>query len=208
MAPADELKSMLALASEARVPFFLLLGGPARNRLRVLLPGPGRPSAVAKRSYLLEAGRRTVADAAAIASAGADFAVRCPAGLRTAAAVKLALELQPYKPQWIGHPDPRVVRQIAAKSTAPVAAMAGHLELLADETADLLVLDVPALGVRRCMALGALAETHYAGVVLANCVTEPWRNAGMHLAAALPNFLAIEAGEAPVDRDGYTELPR
>jgi L-alanine-DL-glutamate epimerase-like enolase superfamily enzyme len=58
------------------------------------------------------------------------------------------------------------------------------------------------------MALAALAETHYVGVALVGCIQEPWRAAGLHLAAALPNFLAIEAGELPLDREGYTELPR
>src|SRR5512145_219080 len=111
--PADELKSMLAVAAKAAVPLYQFLGGPTRSRLRSLLPAPGKASPGAGRTYLFEAGPTTARDAAAAASSGADFAVRCPASLNAAAAVKLAQALQPHAPQWISHPDPMIVRRIS-----------------------------------------------------------------------------------------------
>jgi galactonate dehydratase len=205
-APLDELNLLLARAQRAGVPLFQFLGGPTRRRVRILAPAPAGPAAAtAKAWYLLEATAGSVMPR--LPESPSDFALRCGAGMTPANVFSLARRLEEQAPLWISHPDPAVLRRVARETRVPVAAAAHHLDLLKDETADALLLDLPALGLRQCMALAALAETHYVGVAITGCRGAPWRQAGMHLAAALPNFLALEAGDVPLDAEGYAELP-
>jgi galactonate dehydratase len=203
-AALEELNMMLARARRAGVPLYQFLGGPTRHRVRVLAPQTLKATPATRVWLLMEASAKLTP--AQLPASPADFALRCGAEMTPANVLALARRVEEHAPLWISHPDPAVLRRVARETRVPVAASAHHLDLLKDETADALLLDLPALGVRQCMALAALAETHYVGVAITGCRSAPWRQAGLHLAAALPNFLALEAGDVPLDAEGYAEL--
>jgi L-alanine-DL-glutamate epimerase-like enolase superfamily enzyme len=179
---AEDRERLFAQAKAAGVPLYQWLGGPTRTRARtVRVVGPDQA-----------------------ASLSGDFAVRCPATLNQRATAALVRRIEKNPPLWISHPSPAVIRALAG-ATIPLAAASEHLELMRDESADLLLLDLPQLGLRRSLQLAAMAEAHYMAVVLANCTTPEWREAAIHLALALPNFFAIEVGSEE-SGPGYWEV--
>lgn len=99
--------------------------------------------------------------------------------------------------QYLGGPTRFKVRVLKKDLLAGKRAVsANFLDELRSEAADVLLLNLPQLGIRQVMKLSALAETHYVGVVLTGTRQEPWLSAGIHVAAALPNFIALESDEA------------
>ncbi|MFB6280521.1 MAG: mandelate racemase/muconate lactonizing enzyme family protein, partial [Haloferacaceae archaeon] len=104
---------------------------------------------------------------------------------------------------WIEDPVPPenhdVQREVTRAATTPVAAgenvyrTHGHRRLVEEGAVDILAPDVPKVGgMRETRKIAALADLHYVPLALHNVGSPIATMASAHLAAAVPNALAVE----------------
>jgi L-alanine-DL-glutamate epimerase-like enolase superfamily enzyme len=135
--------------------------------------------------------------------ARADAAFDCHWAVSSGSAKRLALKLEPYDVWWLEDPVPPenhdVQGDVSRSSATPIAAgenvyrMHGHRRLVTEQAVDILTPDVPKVGgMRETMKIAALAELFYVPLALHNVSSPIGTMASAHVAAAIPNALAVE----------------
>lgn len=142
---------------------------------------------------------------------------------------RLAKKLEPYDVWWLEDPVPPenidVHREVTRGTTTTIAAgenryrKHGHRRLIDQHAVDMVHPDLPKIGgMRETQKIADLADTYYMPIGLHNVSSPLGTMAGVHVAAAIPNFVALEYHarevewwsdlvEGPVIEDGYIEVP-
>jgi gluconate/galactonate dehydratase len=145
---------------------------------------------------LVEAVREAVGDTV-------DIAFDCHWRYNVADALRLAHELEPYGLLWLEDPVPpenvRALRRVTAGTRTPIASgenyylRYGCREALETGAVDIIAPDLQKTGgLLEGRRIADLADTHYIAVA-PHCIASPIGTiASAHVAAAVPNFLALE----------------
>jgi gluconate/galactonate dehydratase len=161
----------------------------------------------------------------------ADVAFDCHWSYTAGSARRLAGALEPYDVWWLEDPVPPenhdVQRAVTRDTTTPIAAgenvyrIHGHRTLLEDGAVDVLAPDVPKVGgMRETRKIATLADTAYVPLALHNVSSPVGTVASAHVAAAIPNAMAVEyhsyeldwwgdlvASPSPVIEEGTITVP-
>ncbi|TCJ13482.1 mandelate racemase/muconate lactonizing enzyme family protein [Rubrobacter taiwanensis] len=174
---------------------------------------------------LVEAVREAVGDEV-------DIAFDCHWRYNVSDARRLACELEPYGLMWLEDPVPpenvEAMRQVTQSTRTPIASgenyylRYGFREALENGGLDIVAPDLQKTGgLLEGRRIADLADTHYAAVA-PHCIASPVGTlASAHVAAAVPNFLALEwhgmsvpfwedmvvGLDGPVIEDGYITVP-
>jgi L-alanine-DL-glutamate epimerase-like enolase superfamily enzyme len=174
---------------------------------------------------LVEAVRTAVGDEV-------DLAFDCHWRYNVSDAQRLAYELEPYGLMWLEDPVPpenvEAMRRVTRSTRTPICSGENYyLRYGFREALETGGLDVVAPDLQKCGGLlearriADLADTHYVAVA-PHCIASPVGTlASAHVAAAIPNFLALEwhgmsvpfwneivvGLDGPVIRDGYITVP-
>jgi galactonate dehydratase len=213
-------------AKSAGVPVHQFLGGPTRNKVRVLTPLPfpdlldaslaaghraftiplRLPTAITPRTRLAT---ELIATCAAVRKAGGeqvDFVADGLSAMPSAEAADIAVALEPLRPLWLDRPcraeSTDVLRRISEESTTPVGL--GHdanslhdiQNFLTAGVLDVVRLPLTTYGITPIRRAAALAETYYVAVAPVHNGGPIATAAALHLAASLPNFFIQEIPRA------------
>jgi D-xylonate dehydratase len=178
-----------------------------------------RPGEVEHKAAIVEAVTDRVGDRA-------DVAFDCHWSYAAGSAKRLAEALEPYDVWWLEDPVPpenHDVQQTVTQSTStPIATgenvyrTHGTRRLLTEEAVDIVAPDIPRVGgLREGMKIANLADVFYVPVAMHNVSSPVGTVASAHLAAAIPNSLAVEYHsyqlgwwEDLIERDGLIENGR
>ena len=133
----------------------------------------------------------------------ADAAFDCHWAFSSGSAKRLALELEQYDVWWLEDPVPPenydVQCDVSRSSATPIATgenvyrMHGQRRLITEQAVDILAPDVPKVGgMRETIKIASLAELFYVPLALHNVSSPIGTMASAHVAAAIPNALAVE----------------
>lgn len=144
-------------------------------------------------------------------------------------AIRLAQRLEEYDVWWLEDPVPPenldAQRQVSQRTSTTIATgenryrKFGHRRLIEEQATDVIQPDMPKIGgMRETYKIATMADMYYLPLALHNVSSPVGTIAGAHVAAAIPNFLAIEYHardvdwwadviEGPVIQDGYIEIP-
>ncbi len=232
--PQDELDWLLAESRRARVPLYQWLGGPVRNKVRILTPMQAGTPEELRRLWPLGArafsvpvaaggpARRFVSDTVrrleALRAAGgdaADFVLSCRAQLTPLQASQVARALEGFHLLWMDEPCPvrytEGLRKLAEETAVPlgfgtaVEEPAAFLGLLRDGLGAVLRPSLPHFGVQMTRKIAALAESYYVAVAPLAGESQAWRNAALQVAGCTANFFIQELAGVPLE-DGYIAL--
>jgi len=159
----------------------------------------------------------------------ADVAFDCHWSYTADSAKRLASALEEYDVWWLEDPVPPenldVHRAVTRSTTTPIAAgenvyrVHGHRRLLEEQAVDVIAPDLPKVGgMRETRKIADLADLYYVPVAMHNVSSPVATVAAAHVAAAIPNALAVEFHsyqldwwadlvEEPVIEDGRIAVP-
>jgi L-alanine-DL-glutamate epimerase-like enolase superfamily enzyme len=136
------------------------------------------------------------------------LAIDCHWNYGVAAAIALARALEPCRLLWLEDPVPpaniRAIGEVQRNTATPIATGENHFlridfeRLIVEGGLRLLAPDVQKLGLWEGRKLADLADLHYVNLTWHNISGPLGTMAGVHLAAATPNFLALEWHAASV----------
>lgn len=139
---------------------------------------------------------------------GIGVAIDCHWNYSVGAAVELARALEPYRLLWLEDPVPpenlEALAQVQRATRLPVATGENHYHridferLIKEAGLRLLAPDVQKVGLWEGRKLADLADMHYVNLAFHNVSGPIGTMAGVHLSAAVPNFLALEWHAADV----------
>jgi L-alanine-DL-glutamate epimerase-like enolase superfamily enzyme len=161
-----------------------------------------------------------------------DIAFDCHWRYNVSDALRLAYELEPYGLLWLEDPVPPenvdALRRVASSTRTPIASgenyymRYGCREALETGAVDIIAPDLQKTGgLLEGRKIADLADTHYVAVA-PHCISSPVGTiASAHVAAAIPNFLALEwhgmsvpfwddlitGIDGPVIQNGYVRVP-
>jgi galactonate dehydratase len=217
----------------AKAPVYQVLGGPTRNKARAMarLEGDDNAALIRAMERLRGQGYRafrvpvTLAGAAArlqalraAAGEGVDFVLDGAGLLTPGQASSLAAAVERLHPLWVDEPcglgNLRAVAKVSEESVAPLGfgrhagKPAEFQELLREQVIDVLRPDLGRMSICSIRRAAAIAETYYTAVAPYNTGGRIATAAGLHLAAAIPNFFLLDVppGTAVV-KDGFAALP-
>ncbi|GAA1902004.1 mandelate racemase/muconate lactonizing enzyme family protein [Streptomyces sodiiphilus] len=132
-----------------------------------------------------------------------DLLVEMHGRFSPATAIRLARELEPYRPAWLEEPVPpenlKALAKVAARTTLPIATgerihdRIEFRELFESQAADIIQPDLGHLGgIGETRKLAATAETHYVLLAPHNVGGSVLTAASLQLAACTPNFMILE----------------
>jgi len=181
-----------------------------------------RPGEIRHKASVVEAVTERVRDRA-------DVAFDCHWSYSASAAKQLAAAIEEYDVWWLEDPVPPENLQVQAGVTGdtltPIAAgenryrLSEHRRLLEAGAVDIVAPDVPKVGgMRETRKIADLAHQHYVPLALHNVASPVGTMASAHVAAAIPNALAVEYHsyeldwwadlvEEPVIEDGRITIP-
>jgi D-xylonate dehydratase len=182
-----------------------------------------RPQAVEYKSEVVAAVTEAVGDRA-------DVAFDCHWSYSAGSARRLAEALEPYDVWWLEDPVPPenhdVQREVTRSTATPIATgenvyrTHGTRRLLTEGALDIVAPDIPKVGgLREGMKIANLADVFYVPVAMHNVASPIGTMASAHLAAAIPNALAVEfhsyqlgwwgdlVEEGPLIEDGRMHVP-
>ena len=133
----------------------------------------------------------------------ADVAFDCHWSFSAGSAKRLARALEDYDVWWLEDPVPPenhdVQREVTASTTVPIAAgenvyrKHGQRRLLEQQAVDVIAPDLPKVGgMRETRKIADLADLYYVPVAMHNVSSPVATAAAAHVAAAIPNSLAVE----------------
>ncbi|MFC6963422.1 mandelate racemase/muconate lactonizing enzyme family protein [Halocatena marina] len=133
----------------------------------------------------------------------ADVAFDCHWSFSTGSAHQLASALEEYDVWWLEDPIPPEnhdsQRQVTQSTTTPIAVgenvyrKHGHRRLLEEQAVDIIAPDLPRVGgMRETRKIADMADTYYIPVAMHNVASPVGTVASAHVAAAIPNSLAVE----------------
>ncbi len=213
----------------AKAPIYQVLGGPTRNKVRAMAPMSGADvrelESLMKRGYRafrVPVGYGNGAEALRTlrkaGGEGVDFVLDGAGKMTPGQASSLAAEVERMHPLWIDEPcglaNLRAVSKISEENVTPLGfgRMARRpvdfQELLREQVMDVLRPDLGRMSVSAIRRAAAIAETYYTAVAPYNTGGRIATAAGLHLAAAIPNFYLMDVpiGAAAV-ADGFAALP-
>lgn len=180
------------------------------------------PGEIDHKASIVEAVTGRVADRA-------EVAFDCHWSYSAESAHRLARALEPYDVWWLEDPIPPenhdVQHAVTQRTATPIAAgenvyrKHGHRRLIETGAVDIITPDLPKVGgMRETRKIADLADTYYIPVALHNVSSPVGTVASAHVAAAIPNALAVEfhAYDLPwwedlvvesVIEDGQIEVP-
>ena len=136
------------------------------------------------------------------------LAIDCHWNYGVAAAVELARALEQYHLLWLEDPVPPenigAIGEVQRNTKTTIATGENHYHrldfqrLITDAGLRLLAPDVQKVGLWEGRKVADIAEMHYVNLTLHNISSPLGTMAGVHLAAAIPNFLALEWHSASV----------
>jgi len=136
------------------------------------------------------------------------LAIDCHWNYGVQAAIGLARALEKYKLLWLEDPTPpeniRALGVVQRNTRLPVATGENHYfrldfeRLIVDAGLRVLAPDVQKIGLWNGRKIADLADMHYVNLTLHNISSPLGTMAGVHLSAAIPNFLALEWHAASV----------
>lgn len=139
---------------------------------------------------------------------GIGVAIDCHWNYGVSAAVELARALEPYRLLWLEDPVPpenlEALAQVQRATRLPVATGENHYHridferLIREAGLRLLAPDVQKIGLWEGRKLADLADMHYVNLAFHNVSGPIGTMAGVHLSAAVPNFVALEWHAADV----------
>ena len=181
-----------------------------------------RPAEVRHKVDIVEAVTDRVGEAA-------DVAFDCHWSFSGGSAKRLAAALEAYDVWWLEDPVPpenlEVQAEVTRSTLTPIAAgenryrVTEHRRLLEDQAVDIVAPDMPKVGgMRETRKIADVANQYYVPVALHNVASPVGTVAGAHVAAAIPNALALEYHsyqlgwweelvEEDVIADGRIEIP-
>jgi L-alanine-DL-glutamate epimerase-like enolase superfamily enzyme len=136
------------------------------------------------------------------------LAIDCHWNYGVEAAVKLARALEPYKLLWLEDPVPpeniAAIGEVQRSTRTPIATGENHYfrldfdRLIREAGLRLLAPDVQKIGLWEGRKIADLAEMHYVNLAPHNISGPLGTMAGVHLCAAIPNYIALEWHAASV----------
>jgi L-alanine-DL-glutamate epimerase-like enolase superfamily enzyme len=136
------------------------------------------------------------------------LAIDCHWNYGVAAAVSLARAVEPHRLLWLEDPLPpeniRALGEVQRATGTPIATGENHYHrvdferLIVDAGLRVLAPDVQKIGLWEGRKLADLADMHYVNLTWHNISSPLGTMAGVHLAAAVPNLLALEWHAASV----------
>jgi len=211
----------------AKAPIYQLLGGPTRNKARALAPAANAQEVEALRQRGYRAFRvpvtqsnaaKLLTDLRAATNGECDFVLDGAGNWTPGIASTISAAVEHLHPLWLDEPCPlanlRAVGKISEENVTPLGfgrfagGPAAFQELLREQLLDVLRPDLARMSVCSIRRAAAIAETYYTAVAPYNTGGRIATAAGLHLAAAIPNFylLDIPPGAAPVT-NGFAALP-
>jgi L-alanine-DL-glutamate epimerase-like enolase superfamily enzyme len=160
-----------------------------------------------------------------------ELAIDCHWNYNIQTAVEVARALEPVRLRWLEDPIPpeniRAIGEIQRQTRLPIATGENHYfrldfeRLILEAGLRVLAPDVQKMGLWEGRKLADLAEMHYVNLTLHNISSPVGTLAGVHLAAAVPNLIALEwhgasvpffdrlapNWEPPIVRDGRIRVP-
>jgi L-alanine-DL-glutamate epimerase-like enolase superfamily enzyme len=148
--------------------------------------------------------------AAARAAVGPEIglAVDCHWNYSVQAAIDLARSVEPYHLMWLEDPVPPenipCVGRVQRNTRTPIATGENHYlrldfqRLITEAGLGILAPDVQKIGLWEGRKLADMADVHYVNLTFHNISGPIGTMAGVHLSAAVPNFLALEWHAASV----------
>lgn len=160
-----------------------------------------------------------------------ELAIDCHWNYGVQAAIGLARALEKYKLLWLEDPTPPenigALGVVQRNTSLPVATGENHYfrldfeRLMVDAGLRVLAPDVQKVGLWEGRKIADLADMHYVNLAWHNISSPLGTMAGVHLCAAIPNFLALEwhaasvpffdalvkDGEGPLIQDGQIAVP-
>ncbi|MWG33482.1 mandelate racemase/muconate lactonizing enzyme family protein [Halomarina oriensis] len=133
----------------------------------------------------------------------ADVAFDCHWSFSAGSAKRLARELEEYDVWWLEDPVPPenhdVQREVTQSTVTPIVAgenvyrKHGQRRLLEEQAVDIVAPDLPRVGgMRETRKIADVADTYYIPVAMHNVASPIGTMASAHVAAAIPNSLAVE----------------
>lgn len=211
----------------AKAPIYQLLGGPTRNKARALAPLRNIQDldALQKQGYrafrvpvLMANAAGTLQSLRKQAGEDVDFVLDIEARLTPGQASSVAAAVERLHPLWLDEPCPlsnlRAVAKVSEENVTPLGfgrfanRPADFQELLREQLIDVLRPDLARLGISTIRRAAVIAETYYTAVAPYHAGGRIGAAAGLHLAAAIPNFFALDLppGTAAI-QDGFAALP-
>ena len=159
------------------------------------------------------------------------LAIDCHWNYGVQAAVELARALEKVKLLWLEDPVPpdniRALGEVQRNTLTPVATGENHYtrldfeRLITEAGLRVLAPDVQKIGLWEGRKIADIADMHYVNLTLHNISSPLGTMAGVHLAAAIPNLVALEwhgasvpffdklikNGDPPLIRDGRIRVP-
>jgi L-alanine-DL-glutamate epimerase-like enolase superfamily enzyme len=136
------------------------------------------------------------------------LAIDCHWNYGVEAAVELARALEPFRLLWLEDPVPpeniRAIGEIQRNTRTTIATGENHYfrldfeRLITEAGLRVLAPDVQKIGLWEGRKLADMAEMHYVNIAWHNISSPIGTMAGVHLAAAMPNLLALEWHAASV----------
>ena len=172
-----------------------------------------------------------VAGAREAVGPGVGMAIDCHWNYGVQAAIGLARALEKYHLLWLEDPTPPenigALAVVQRNTSLPVATGENHYfrldfeRLIVDAGLRVLAPDVQKLGLWEGRKIADLADMHYVNLAWHNISSPLGTMAGVHLCAAIPNFLALEwhaasvpffddlvkGGKGPLIREGKIAVP-
>ena len=217
----------------AKAPIYQVLGGPTRNKARAMALIEGADSAALLRSMdrLQKLGYRVFRVPVSQANAASrltelrkaagdkiDFVLDAAGKLTPGQASSVAAAVERLHPLWVDEACPlaniRAVSKVSEENVTPLG-FGRHAErpiefqeLLREQVVDVLRPDLGRMSICSIRRAAAIAETYYTAVAPYHSGGRIGTAAGLHLAAAIPNFylLDVPPGTATV-KDGFVDLP-
>ena len=159
------------------------------------------------------------------------LAIDCHWNYGVQAAIDLGRALEPVKLSWYEDPVPAeniaAIAEVQRNIATPVATGENHYQLtdferlITEGGLRVLAPDVQKIGLWEGRKVAGLADRHYVNLTLHNISSPIGTMAGVHLCAAIPNFLALEwhaasvpffdalvrGGEGPLIHNGRIAVP-
>jgi galactonate dehydratase len=235
LAGALDMAMLDILGKACRAPVYRVLGGPARNKVRVLTDSAAAPGFHAVAVTVPPPLSRNQGKAymnqvqALVKGLGEDrdFVLDAHGRLTPGDAASVAATIESSHPLWFDEPcsvsNLEVVRKISAETVVPVGFGRGIVDpgvfqaLLREGLVDVVRPDISAHGISGARRIAALAETYYVAIAPHHDGGPVATAAALHLAASVPNFFIqhVPYPEAAADREmraaivsGGLETPR
>ena len=211
----------------AKAPIYQVLGGPTRNKVRALAPlgGVGELAGLRAKGYRAFRVPAGLADGAAklkelqkAAGEGIDFVLDGAGKMTPGQASSLAGAVERLHPLWLDEPcsmaNVRAVGKVSEENVTPLGfgrtarRLADFQEWLREQVVDVLRPDLGRMGISTIRRAAAMAETYYVAVAPYHGGGRIGTAAGLHLAAAIPNFFVLDVPPGTTEvKDGFAALP-